>query len=125
MYLYDAKMQMLLLKEPHTSHSTAVIMTASVVFSHIIHNENNTNSFTVSLLQATAPQSSGQTISPSRSSAKSFSTKYFDCPPPALPLMLNAHVSSFHFFCGVDIVKIADLTKLGFTEQPVGKRILF
>lgn len=49
-------MQMLSLQEPHTSHSPAVIKTASVV----IRDGNNTNSVAVSLLKATEPQSSGR-----------------------------------------------------------------
>lgn len=52
-------MQMLLLKELHTSHSPAVIKTTSVV----IHDGKNTNSVAVSLLKATEPQSSGQSFS--------------------------------------------------------------
>lgn len=52
-------MQMLSLQEPHTSHSPAVIKTASVV----IRDGNNTNSVAVSLLKATEPQSSGRSFS--------------------------------------------------------------
>lgn len=70
----------LLLKEPHTSHSTAVIKTASVVFLHVYHNKNNENGFIFSFLKPHHHQSSGQNI-------HSFQLNRFlsnlHCPPPS------------------------------------------
>lgn len=72
-------MQMLSLQEPHTSHSPAVIKTASVV----IRDGNNTNSVAVSLLKATEPQSSGRSFS--QHVSISYTPPHPPHPPPTGP----------------------------------------